>query len=266
MSDLSALDQAHAQMQAAPDDDARRLQFYAVLADSALFLMLEGEPEGESVTPAVFNVAGVDYILVFDSEARLAAFAGGAVPYAGLAGRGLVEMIAGQGIGLGVNLDSAPSSMMIGPEGVDWLADTLAAQPESDFGRPRKIAAPAQMPPGLMQALTARLTHAGVLARAAWLAAIEYDTGARGHMLAFVDADPAAQPQLASAVREALVFSGVEAAALDVAFVDSSKDSSFVARLNVGQAIPLGVPQQPLTPKSKTAGPGMDPDRPPILR
>ncbi|ARO14119.1 hypothetical protein BVG79_00767 [Ketogulonicigenium robustum] len=266
--DLSALDVAHAAMQRDPADDARRLQFYAVLADSPLFLMLEGEPEGESVTPAVFNVAGVDYILVFDAEDRLAQFAGGAVPYASLAGRGLVEMIAGQGIGLGLNLDVAPSAMMLGPDAVDWLAATLGEAPAEATARPRAIHAPQAIPQALRDALAARLSHAGMLAASASLVAVEYDDGSRGHMLAFVDADPAAAPQLAAAVREALVFSGIEAGAVDVAFVRQPDDAAFIAHLAKGSGIPLGRPDvsRSAPAKSKTAGPGMNPDRPPILR
>ena len=43
------LDQAHAAMDSAPDDDQKRLRFFERLADCELFLLLKDEPLGDQV-------------------------------------------------------------------------------------------------------------------------------------------------------------------------------------------------------------------------
>ncbi|MEN8838080.1 MAG: SseB family protein, partial [Celeribacter marinus] len=86
-SEYTAIDHAHAAMIAAPDDDAIRLRFYERVADAELFLLLEDAPqEDQPVTPRIFPVEDDQFVLVFDREERLAAFAG-AVPYVALSGR-----------------------------------------------------------------------------------------------------------------------------------------------------------------------------------
>ena len=82
-------------------------------------------------------------------------------------------------------------------------------------------------------------------------------------MLAFVDALEGARDALASAVAEALTFSGIEAGALDVAFFSAS--DPITARLaRVGLRIDL--PQPPRPTPAQPQAPGSDPDTPPILR
>ena len=127
MTDPTALDMAHTAMEAAPDDTAARLAFYHRLAGSELHLLLEAEPEASSdtVTPQVFEVEGAAYALAFDSGARLAAFAGAPAPYAALPGRTLANMMAAGGIGLGLNLDVAPSAILIPPDALAGLRATL---------------------------------------------------------------------------------------------------------------------------------------------
>lgn len=77
---MTLLDQAHAAMEAAPGDDAARLRFYGQLADGELFLLLEREPEDETLTPQVFNLDEGPVVLAFDLEERLAAFTGVPAP------------------------------------------------------------------------------------------------------------------------------------------------------------------------------------------
>ena len=52
MTDQTPLDTAHTAMDATPDDDAARLRFFERLADSELFLLLQGEATGDSLSPA----------------------------------------------------------------------------------------------------------------------------------------------------------------------------------------------------------------------
>lgn len=259
--DDTRLDAVHAAMEAAPDDAQARLRFYETLAASELYVMLEAEPEDDRLDPALFELGDQSFVMAFDREDRLAQFAGRVVPYAALSGRSLAAMLAGQGVGMGLNLDVAPSAILLPPEAVAWLADTLSEAPSQIEAKPDKFSAPKGLPETFLVALDARLATMTGLARMAYLVAVTYDTGAQGHMLGFVGAAPAAQGALARTVSEVLIFSGLEAAALDVAFFEVS--DPVAARLaSCGLRFDLPAPAARSTP----AAPGSDPEKPPKLR
>ena len=93
--------------------------------------------------------------------------------------------------------------------------------------------------------------------------AVRYAGGGQGHLLAFVDPAPGAEPTLARALGEALTFSGIEAGALDVAFFGG--EDPVVAKLaRVGLRFDL--PEPANTPAPPPSPPGTDPERPPRLR
>lgn len=255
------IDRAHAAMSAAEGDDGARLRFYERLADAELFLMLAADPEGDQVTPEVFPVEDESFVLAFDTEDRLAAFAGRIVPYAGLSGRALASMLAGQEIGLALNPDVAPSAILVPPQAIAWLAETLGHAPTEVEVRPEELSAPTAVPETLIVALDAKLPAAAGLAKHAWLTAVTYQGGRRGHLMAFVDVVPGAEPSLARAVGEALTFSGLDAGELDVAFFRPS--DPVAARLaRVGLRFDLPDAEAAAGPQA----PGMDPARPPRLR
>lgn len=258
MSDATPLDLAHAAMEAAPDDDAARLGFYGRLVEGEMFLLLERELEGDVVEPRMFPLDEGPFVLVFDTEARLAEFAAGPAPYAAMPGRQVAALLAGQGIGMAINLGTAPSQMMLPGEAVDWLAETLGDGPAEEDGRIAEIGAPSNLPEALLVALDRTLSRSATLARLAYLAGVTYEGGRRGHLLAFIDAEPGSEPALARAVESALTFSGVEAGALDVAFF--APTDAIAARLaRWGLRIDLPEPPQTVTPFP-------DPDQPPRLK
>lgn len=260
---MTPLDHAHAAMEAAPADDAARLQFYDRLAGSELFLLLEDEAEGDRIRPQVFPVEGQDFVLVFDREERLTDFVGGQAPYAALSGRRLAEMLAGQGIGLALNPEVAPSSILIEAGSVDWLAATLAEAPEEVEERAQEITAPTGLPEAVLMALDARLAAAEGMARMAYLVGTTYAGGRRGHLLAFVEPLPGAEPALARAVAAALTFSGIEAGSLDVGFFRAADPvAARLARVGLRFDLPVAPKAEPLA----GTAPGMNPDAPPRLR
>lgn len=261
MTEITALDRAHERMETAPEDTAARMGFYERLADCELFLLLEREPEDEMVEPRLFPVGGDSFALVFDRETRLADFAEGPAPYAALPGRLAAQMLAGQGIGLGVNLGVAPSAILIPPEAVDWLAEMLPDTPDQMEAQAQALGPPRGLPEAVVTGLDAKLAAAAGLADMAYLAGITYADGAVGHMLAFIDAAPGAEAALARAVNEALAFSGVEAGELDVSFFRAS-DPVAAQLARVGLRFDLPQPAAAPSP----AAPGMDPDKPPRLR
>ncbi|WP_122073991.1 SseB family protein [Pseudophaeobacter sp. EL27] len=261
--EVTALDRAHAEMQAAPEDGAARLRFYERLADSELFVMLSKEADGDRISPELFETPDGRFVLVFDREERLAQFASDAVPYAGLAGRGVVEMLAGQGIGLGVNLEVAPSSTLLGAEAINWLHETLQNAPDRVEAEIEELLPPSGLPEVLLTALDAKLATAAGLAAAAYLVSLRYAGGGQGHLLGFVAAKPEAEAALAQAVSEALTFSGIEAGALDVGFFATS-DQMAAGLERVGLRFDLPVMEAPKLYQPKI--PGGDPDAPPILK
>lgn len=262
MTEITPIDAALIAMTATPEDDALRLRFYERLADSELFLALDGEPGEDQVTPQIFPVEGASYVLVFDREERLADFAEGTAPYAVLSGRGLAAMLAGQGIGLAVN-PGCEASLLVPANAVDWLAETLAEAPDEVEETPEEVSAPVGLPEALITALDAKLVTAQGLARLAYLCGVTYAGGRRSHLLAFVDPVPGAEPALARAAGEALTFSGIEAGVMDVGFFRAS-DPVCASIAKTGLRFDL--PQSQASEKRPGSAPGMDPDRPPKLR
>lgn len=261
MTGQTLLDAAHAAAAANPGDDGARLRFFERLADGELFLLLEREAAGETLDPKVFDLEDGRFVLVFDLEERLAEFSGGIAPYAALPGRVIAGLLRGQGIGLGVNLGVAPSEMLLAPEAMDWLAGALDAGPDEAMGAPEEVLKPA-VPDVLIAGLDAKLAKAGGLAAAAVLAGVVWRGGRRGHLLAFLDAQPGAEPALARAVNEVLIFSGIEAGELDVGFLRAEEPAA-VAMGRVGLRFDMAVvPVTPIQPEA----PGSDPARPPRLR
>jgi hypothetical protein len=262
---VTLLDAAHAAVSADPENEALRLRFFERLADGEMVLLLEREAVGESLEPRVFELEDGPVVLVFDREERLASFTGGIAPYAALPGRVIAGLLKGQGIGMGVNLGVAPSSMLLPPEAMDWLAETLDGGPEEVEALPEAFIAPT-VPEAVIAALDAKLARAAGLAVAAVLAGVVYAGGRRGHLLALLDAAEGAEGALARAMNEALVFSGIEAGELDVVFLRGD-DPAVQAMARVGLRFDLPQPDvQDATPASPGAAPGMDPSRPPRLR
>lgn len=256
------LDQAWEACEASPDDSTLRLQYYGRLVDCEMVLLLEHEPEGENISPKVFDLEEGPIVLAFDTEARLTEFTGLPAPYAAMPGRALVEMLAGQGLGLGLNLGVAPSSRLLPPEILIWLVQMIAERPEELTSRVAGLHAPRGLPEQLLLALDQRLARMQGLAQMAYLVGVEYETGARGHMLAFVDPVPGAEAALARAVQSALSFSGVEAGFLDVTFIAASEPrAAECARtgLRFDLPVPAASPKEPEVP-------GSDQARPPRLR
>lgn len=268
---MTALDTAHAAMQAASesdgDDNAARLRFYERLADAELFVLLSEEASGGAISPELFEVEDGRFVLAFDLEERLVQFTGDAASnaahYAAMSGRVLVQMLNGQGIGLGVNLEVAPSSILIPAAAVGWLYRTLDQTPDRIEARIDSFTAPTALPQALVGALEAKLATAAGLAEAAYLVGVRYAGGGRGHLLGFVGAPERAQAPLAKAAGEALTFTGIEAGEMDVGFF--APDDPVVANL-AATGLRFDLPQPAAVRAPARPAPGSDPDKPPILR
>ncbi len=258
------LDTAHAAMQADLEDDAARLAFYGALADAELFVLLSEEPAGPgAISPEILDLEGERFALVFDREERLTGFAEAPAPYAALPGRAIAEMLAGQGIGLGLNLGVAPSSILIPAEAMDWLKGALAQAPEESRERLQSLSPPDDATRALLPALREKLASAGALGARAWLARARFADGGEGAVLGLSGVPGESQQGLARAAQEALTFSGA-ALALSTLFVaPGSRAEAELAE--AGEEIPLPEPPAP-TISAPPPPPGSDPDKPPRLK
>ncbi|WP_426035086.1 SseB family protein [Cypionkella sp. TWP1-2-1b2] len=262
---MQSLDQAYGAMQTG--DAAAGLQFYRLLADATLFLLLEREASGERVDPKVFDLPDGPVLLAYDSEERLAVMGGGqsvaGLPYAALPGRLIAQQMLGQGLSLGLNFGTgAASEVLLPPEALRWLCEMLEAAPVEVEATPAQFFAPKGLPESLSDALRFTLGGAAGLAQAALLVGVRYRDGRLGHILAVIDAAPRAEEALARALSEALVFSGLEAGELDVTFLASS-DAAVVELARV--AVVFEVPELVVEDTIERAAPGMD-GKPPRLR
>lgn len=262
---MTPLDTAHAAMLADPEDDAARLRYYRSLADAELFLLLSDEAEGTTVSPRVFPLEDGPVVLAFDTEERMVDFTGVAVPYAALPGRVIVAQLAGQGMGIGLNLGTPDSVWLMGSHAVDWLAAVLGQTPAETRGRPIAIHTPGALEPELAEALEVAVSGAGGLAAAAVLVRAAWQDGGQGLLLAWLGARSSVEPALARALAEALAFSGLDQAAVDMVFLP---DTDPVARqiLALGRSIPLPPPPAAPPEPQPPSAPGMNPDRPPRLK
>ena len=259
----TVIDNAHAAMEAKPDDDTLRLRFFERLADAELFLLLTDEVNGDNISPEVIEVEEQSFVLVFDTEDRLSQFTLKVSPHIAVSGRIIVSMLAGQDLGLGLNLGVAPSETLLPNDAVDWLAHTLSVAPDEIEARPESFEPPVGLPQEVLTSLDAKLVSAAGLTSQVWLVGVTYVGGAKGHLLAFIDARDGAENALAKAAHEALTFSGIEAGSIDVAFFDSDEPAvAAIARQGMQFELPQVLEAEPWQPKA----PGMDPDAPPKLK
>jgi hypothetical protein len=246
------IDAAHAALAASLEDAGFRMAFYGQVLAAELHVVLEAEPEGEAVRPLVIETSDGGLVLAFDLPERMAAFLEAPRDYVALAGRSLVAMLAGQGLGIALNPEVAPSASVIPAAAVDWLAG-LEAGAEAQAGRIARFRRPAGVPAALVSTLEARLgAYAGRI-EAAWLAEAEHADGETALVLALAGVPDAAEARVAAAIDEAVRFSGVDGLRLDVLF----PGPDVLARIaRVGLAFR---PERPPRPEP-------DPDRPPRLR
>jgi len=260
MTDPTPLDAAHTAMIDNPADDAARLRFYERVADVELYLLLEDEPDGDQISPALLDES---YVLVFDRIERLAAYVGDTAPYVALSGRAIAGMLENQPLGIAINVGVAPSAILLPADAVAWLRDTLSHEAGEVEARIERVLPPTGLPETLISAIDAKLATATGMAAGAFLVGVEYAGGGRGHLLGFVGSIPRAQDALVRAASEALTFSGIEAGAMDVGFF--APDDPTVEKLAM-VGLRFDLPQHEPLQHTPRMTPGSDPSKPPILK
>lgn len=254
------LDAAHAAHAAAPEGEAAHLRFLECVLDAELHLLLDTEPEADRLDPSIFQLETGPCALAFDRVDRLAAFLDAPAPYAAFSGRRLADLLAGQGIGLGLNLGPYPSAALLPPEAIDWLAAMAAEHPAEAAARPTSFGPPPAIGPDALAALSRKIGAMADVIRAAHLVRAEYTGAPPGLVLALVDVPAPAHAGVAAAIAEALRFAA-DAPDCDVLFV--APDAPVLAAITRASLV-FELPKR--TPRAAPAAPGSDPSRPPILR
>ncbi|MDG1935467.1 MAG: SseB family protein [Paracoccaceae bacterium] len=262
MNPSTPLDRAHALMEGKPDNTQLRLRFFERLADCELFMLLTEEAKNDNLLPDFLSYEEAQFVLVFDSEERLSQFSGQVSPYAAISGRIIANMLAGQGIGIALNLDVAPSSFLLPAEGVDWLDNLIRQTPDELQAKPVVFSPPSDLSTDLLEALDQKLKTTCGLAKEVWLSSVEYEDGHKGLFLAVIDARPGSEGALVKAAHEAVTFSAEENLQFDVAFLNKT-DKSLDIISRQGLRIELPEPEVPKTVVPQM--PGGDPDKPPKL-
>lgn len=259
---MTVLDAAHAAMEAGGEAEA--LAFWRAFADAELFVVLEREAQGETLEPRVFDLSMGRMLLAFDSEERLATISDQPLPYAALPGRVVAGQLEGQGLALGLNLGTgAGCETVLAAGSLDWLAGMLAQEaPQERQAQIARLAQPL-LPEGLRRALVALLPMQGLGA----MAQVEYADGGWGHVLALSGLAEGDEARMARAVTEALAFSGLDAAALDLVFAEAGQPlfGRIAAAGLVLQPLVRMADETPAAAPAQPRGPGTDPDRPPRL-
>ena len=73
---MKQLNKAFLEMSQNPENNDARLNYYGVLADTNLFLLLEQEPSNEILELKFIQLEGNNYALAIDSEESLSDFYG----------------------------------------------------------------------------------------------------------------------------------------------------------------------------------------------
>jgi len=230
------LDDAHAAMMRDEEDEDLRRAFFATLARTELFVALREPPDGEKLKPLLLETPEGTFALAFDHEARLGDFMPGGTEYAALAGRQLARMLAAANAGLGVNLEVAPSAILLAADAMAWISEMGTSLPDLHAGQVGGLGKPDAAPDGLEAVLSARLAHLGDVTSAAWLA-----EGESGLVLLLADVVPPAQPACSAAVAEALNMGGFANLVLDVGFISGSgPEAQNLDDLGTRLALPQG--------------------------
>lgn len=245
-----------------PAEERARLAYYQALAAAELILLLTAEPDGDDLSPKLFDLDDGPALLAFAEEEGLAELSDEPLPYAALPGRVILSLIAGKGLALGIDLTDNARAYLMPPDAVDWLAWRLTAE-MAEGG----VGSFSALPPGSADQasrLGTALAAAAPMAARAWLVTATAPDGRRTPALVFEDPAPGTEAALTRAGAEALALSGLVEGAASVLCLPAAA----VAEAGIaGVGLPIDLPRvAPPTAAPERPAPGSDPDRPPKLR
>jgi SseB protein N-terminal domain len=117
---MTPLDQA---LEAAKTSQCKRNAFYGLLVNTTLYIPTHESSSEDSFNPVLAEVDGVTYLMVFDSEEKLSAWAQKPMTYTTLAGHIVAEITQGN-IHWALNMGSEHFKILV-PDEVQWLKDLI---------------------------------------------------------------------------------------------------------------------------------------------
>lgn len=261
---MTPLDTAWTATEAPGAGDAEMARYYDVFAAAELHLLVDpASLEGEGTPqPLLFPVDGTDTALVFDTEARMAAFMEDGAAHLTLSGRAVISMFSGRGAQIGVNLGDAPSATVLPAAAIDWAASALHQPIEAEEGQDMALTVPRVITPDLLARIDAKISGMGSAVSEAWLCGLGAGRRA-GLILCVALREQAAEQSVVAALAETARFAGGEKAAFDIAVTQSGDP-----RLDAARKVGLGF--EPTNPadaaRVEPVAPGMDKSKPPRLR
>ncbi len=246
------LDRAHAAMTAAPDDEAPRRAYLALLAGHELLIALRDDGAKGAVEPESVEIEGTTFVIAHDGDARLAAGRQGAVARLAATGAEIARLLAPEGLGLILNPGAPEVAFVLDPEGVRWLAAEAGDPPRTQERPLGAFGPPAIASPAALAALDARLAEAGALVRRAALAGARDAEGLPTLVLALAGVPAEAEAGLAEGLGALLRLAGAQGARADILFLPEA-GPEFAAIAAAGLVFEPPAPAAPAPPG--TAGP-----------
>ena len=200
-----------------PENNDARLNYYGVLADTNLFLLLEQEPSNEILEPKFIQLEGKNFALAFDSEESLAEFYGEAAAFAEVTGRVLAKMLLEEKIGLGINLGVYEGELLLPWEIIEWFVNVLDEAPNLVQNTPKKFLRAEAFPEILFKALQEKLMPAVGLFDEIWICAAEYNEDESSHLICLMGVQNSAQQAIVKSINEVLSFTNIDLGNIDVA-------------------------------------------------
>jgi len=200
-----------------PENNDARLNYYGVLADTNLFLLLEQEPSNEILEPKFIQLEGKNFALAFDSEESLAEFYGEAAAFAEVTGRVLAKMLLEEKIGLGINLGVYEGELLLPWEIIEWFVNVLDEAPNLVQNTPKKFLRAEAFPEVLFKALQEKLMPAVGLFDEIWICAVEYNEDETSHLICLMGVQNSAQQAIVKSINEVLSFTNIDLGNIDVA-------------------------------------------------
>ena len=214
---MKQLNKAFLEMSRNPENNDARLNYYGVLADTNLFLLLEQEPSNEILEPKFIQLEGKNFALAFDSEESLSEFYGEAAAFAEVTGRVLAKMLLEEKIGLGINLGVYEGELLLPWEIIEWFVNVLDEAPNLVQITPKKFLRAEAFPEILFKALQEKLMPAVGLFDEIWICAAEYNEDETSHLICLMGVQNSAQQAIVKSINEVLSFTDIDLGNIDVA-------------------------------------------------
>ena len=260
---MKQLNKAFEEMSRNPENNDARLNYYGVLADANLFLLLEQEPRNEILEPKFIQLEGKNFALAFDSEENLSEFYGEAAAFAQITGRVLAKMLLDEKIGLGINLGVSEGELLLPYSVIEWFVSVLEETPDVVQNSPKKFLSANAFPEIMLKVLQEKLAPAVGLFDEIWICGVEYDEDEFSNLICLIGAQKPAEQAMIKSIKEVLSFSDINLGNTDVAQFNYDDEACSIIR-EIG--IKLEFPQ---VPKLKSAAKGQKNKatlRPPRLR